>query len=81
MPSVDGKKGIKKKTHNNIVSVIRCAFEYGYRDYPEKHNPASALLGPDVGHICTQSVIRVLRPPLCCRTIRWISLKRPRVLS
>jgi integrase len=40
---VDGKKGINKKTHNNIVSVIRCAFEYGYRDHPEKHNPASAL--------------------------------------
>jgi integrase len=40
---VDAKKFIKKKTHNNIVSVIRCAFEYGYRDHPEKHNPASAL--------------------------------------
>jgi hypothetical protein len=40
---VDGKKGINKETHNNIVSVIRCAVEYGYRDYPEKHNPASAL--------------------------------------
>lgn len=40
---VEGKKGINKKTHNNIVSVIRCAFEYGYRDHPEKHNPASAL--------------------------------------
>jgi hypothetical protein len=22
---------------------IRCAFEYGYRDHPEKHNPASKL--------------------------------------
>jgi integrase len=40
---VDGKKGIGKKTYNNIVSVIRCAFEYGYRDNPEKHNPAAAL--------------------------------------
>jgi integrase len=40
---VDSKRLIKKKTHNNIVSVVRCAFEYGYRDHPEKHNPASAL--------------------------------------
>lgn len=39
----DGKKGIGKKTYNNIVSVIRCAFEYGYRDNPEKHNPAASL--------------------------------------
>jgi hypothetical protein len=23
--------------------VIRCAFDYGYRDHPEKHNPASGL--------------------------------------
>lgn len=40
---VDSKRLIKKKTHNNIVSVIRCAFEYGYRDHPETHNPASVL--------------------------------------
>ena len=40
---VDAKRFIKKKTHNNIVSVVRCAFEYGYRDHPETHNPASAL--------------------------------------
>jgi len=40
---VDAKRFIKKKTHNNIVSVVRCAFEYGYRDHPEKHNPASSL--------------------------------------
>jgi integrase len=32
-----------KKTYNNAISVIRCAFEYGYRDHPEKHNPASGL--------------------------------------
>jgi hypothetical protein len=35
---VDAKRIIKKKTHNNIVSVVRCAFEYGYRDHPEKHS-------------------------------------------
>jgi integrase len=32
-----------KKTYNNAISVIRCAFHYGYRDHPEKHNPASGL--------------------------------------
>jgi integrase len=32
-----------KKTYNNATSVIRCAFDYGYKDHPEKHNPASAL--------------------------------------
>jgi len=32
-----------KKTYNNIVSALRCAFDYGYRDTPEKHNPASGL--------------------------------------
>lgn len=42
-PIVDSKRDISKKTHNNVVSVIGCAFEYGYRDHPEKHNPASAL--------------------------------------
>jgi len=28
---VDSKRLIKKETHNNIVSIVRCAFEYGYR--------------------------------------------------
>ena len=32
-----------KKTYNNAISVIRCAFDYGYKDHPEKHNPASGL--------------------------------------
>ncbi len=40
---IDAKLEISKKTHNNIVSVIRCAFEYGYRDHPGKSNPASVL--------------------------------------
>jgi len=39
----EGKKGIGKKTYNNMVSVIRCAFAYGYRDNPEKHNPTASL--------------------------------------
>jgi len=32
-----------KKTYNNVVSTIRRAFEYGYRDHPEQRNPASFL--------------------------------------
>jgi integrase len=32
-----------KKTYNNVVSVVRCAFDFGYKDHPEKHNPASGL--------------------------------------
>jgi integrase len=32
-----------KKSYNNAISVIRCAFDYGYRDHPEKHNPALGL--------------------------------------
>ena len=34
-----------KKTYNNILSPLRCAFEYGYRDHPEKPNPAAGLKG------------------------------------
>jgi hypothetical protein len=33
----------KKKTYNNTVSALRCAFDFGYKDHPEKHNPASGL--------------------------------------
>jgi integrase len=36
---------LSKKTYNNIISPLRCAFEYGYRDHPEKHNPAAGLKG------------------------------------
>jgi integrase len=32
-----------KKTYNNVVSAVRCAFDFGYKDHPEKHNPASGL--------------------------------------
>jgi integrase len=32
-----------KKTYNNAISTIRCAFDFGYRDHPEKPNPAKAL--------------------------------------
>jgi integrase len=36
-------KRVGKKTYNNIVSVLRRAFEHGYRDHPERHNPARSL--------------------------------------
>jgi integrase len=36
-------KRVGKKTYNNIVSVLRRAFEYGYRDYPERQIPARGL--------------------------------------
>lgn len=38
----DGRRWAKK-TYNNAISVIRCAFEFGYRDLPEKRNPAAGL--------------------------------------
>jgi hypothetical protein len=32
-----------KKTYNNAISVLRCAFRFGYRDYPNKHDPVYSL--------------------------------------
>jgi integrase len=32
-----------KKTYNNAVSILRRAFRFGYRDYPEKHDPTLGL--------------------------------------
>jgi integrase len=32
-----------KKTYNNAISVLRRAFQFGYRDYPEKYNPTYSL--------------------------------------
>jgi integrase len=34
-----------KKTYNNKISVLRRAFEFGYRDHPEHPNPAWGLKG------------------------------------
>lgn len=31
------------KTYNNAISVLRRAFRFGYRDHPERHNPAVGL--------------------------------------
>jgi hypothetical protein len=30
-----------KKTYNNVVSAVRCAFDFGYKDHPEKHKRGS----------------------------------------
>jgi integrase len=32
-----------RKTYNNAISALRRAFEFGFRDHPERFNPASAL--------------------------------------
>lgn len=34
-----------KKTYSNAVSVLRGAFEFGYRDYPDRVDPARHLRG------------------------------------
>jgi integrase len=38
-------KNVKKKAYNNIVSVVRTYFKFGYKDHPGKFNPALALPG------------------------------------
>jgi integrase len=38
-----------KKTYNNAISALRRAFEFGYRDCPEKFNPAAALKSARIG--------------------------------
>ena len=32
-----------KKTYNNAISILRRAFDFGYRNHPERHNPARGL--------------------------------------
>jgi integrase len=32
-----------KKTHNNVISVLKRAFDFGYRDRPPQENPAQSL--------------------------------------
>jgi integrase len=38
----DGKRW-SKKTYNNAISILRRAFEFGYRNHPEQHDPARSL--------------------------------------
>ena len=40
LAGIAARHTMQKKTYNNIVSVLRCAFSFGYKDHPEKHNPA-----------------------------------------
>ena len=43
LAKIANQHGRTKKTYNNITSVVRVAFDYGYRDHPEKHNTATNL--------------------------------------
>jgi integrase len=45
-----------KKTYNNAISVLRRAFAFGYRDQPERRDPAAALQS---ARICKKD-----RPPI-----------------
>jgi integrase len=38
-----------KKTYNNNISVLRRAFDFGFRDHPEHPNPARSLKGARMG--------------------------------
>lgn len=38
-----------KKTYNNAISALRRAFEFGFQDHPEHHNPARALKSARIG--------------------------------
>ncbi len=41
--AVADRKTWSKKTYNNAISILRRAFDFGYRDRPEQHNPARSL--------------------------------------
>jgi integrase len=41
--AIADSKAWGKKTYNNAISILRRAFDFGYRDYPEQHNPARSL--------------------------------------
>jgi integrase len=38
-----------KKTYNNAISALRRAFDFGFQDHPEHHNPARALKSARIG--------------------------------
>ncbi len=38
-----------KKTYNNSISAVRRAFEFGFRDHPDRYNPARALKSARIG--------------------------------
>jgi integrase len=41
--TIADRKPWSKKTYNNAISILRRAFEFGYRNHPEQHNPARSL--------------------------------------
>ena len=45
----DAHKAWSKKTYNNSIGVLRPAFAFGYRNYPDAFNPACALRGARLG--------------------------------
>jgi integrase len=38
-----------KKTYNNVISALRRAFDFGFQDHPERHNPSNALKSARIG--------------------------------
>ena len=42
---VADSKHWSKKTYNNAISILRRAFNFGYRNHPEEYNPARHLRG------------------------------------
>jgi integrase len=41
--SAKASEPLSKRTYNNLASALRCAFEFGYRDHLDKHDPAVRL--------------------------------------
>jgi len=41
--SAQASEPLSKRTYNNIASALRCAFEFGYQDHLDRHNPAVRL--------------------------------------
>src|SRR5579863_1412339 len=38
----------RKKTYNNAVRVLRRVFKFGYRDYPDQHDPTGEMKGAHI---------------------------------
>jgi integrase len=41
--AIADRKPWSKKTYNNAISILRRAFDFGYRNHPERYNPARHL--------------------------------------
>ncbi len=41
--AIGDRKTWSKKTYNNAISILRRAFDFGYRDRPDLHDPARSL--------------------------------------